>query len=246
MRKKNIFILVAALLSLTMLTGCGNAAAGQKAKSATTVAILGDSYSTFEGRIPEGYACWYYPVTQGNDVSSADQTWWSRLIAMKGYRLLLNSSYSGATICNRGYRGDDYSDRSYITRMKTDFIGEDGKFGRAGASPDILLIFGGTNDDWAGAPMGVPTAKKDLPAADMYQCLPAASYMLSYLTEKLPKTRIIVVVNCDLSETFTKGIQEVAKMYGVESILLHDIDKQRNHPSVKGMSQIAEQISAIL
>ena len=27
-----------------------------------TVAVLGDSYSTFEGFIPKGYATWYSPI----------------------------------------------------------------------------------------------------------------------------------------------------------------------------------------
>ena len=42
------------------------------------VSILGDSYSTFEGMIPEGYAV-YYP-NNGNDVKEVSQTWWDLYI----------------------------------------------------------------------------------------------------------------------------------------------------------------------
>ena len=49
------------------------------------------------------------------------------------------NSYSGSTICNTGYRDEDYSDRSFINR--TTLLG----------NPDIILICGGTNDSWANA-----------------------------------------------------------------------------------------------
>ena len=41
-----------------------------------TVAILGDSYSTFDGYIPEGNASWYFTHPQGdNDVVRVEDTW---------------------------------------------------------------------------------------------------------------------------------------------------------------------------
>lgn len=45
-----------------------------------------------------------------------------------------NNSYSGSTVCHTGYQKADYSDRSFATRM--DNLG----------NPDVLLVFGGTND----------------------------------------------------------------------------------------------------
>ena len=33
-----------------------------------TVAVLGDSYSTFEGFIPKGYATWYSPTTPATNI----------------------------------------------------------------------------------------------------------------------------------------------------------------------------------
>ena len=69
-----------------------------------TVAILGDSYSTFDGYIPEGNACWYFTTPQGeNDVVAVEQTWWHQFCREGGYELVLNESYSGATVCNTGY-----------------------------------------------------------------------------------------------------------------------------------------------
>ena len=71
-----------------------------------SVSILGDSYSTFEGAIPQGNAIWYFKKNnpKQTDVNRVEQTWWDLLIKRKGWKLEMNNSYSGATICNTGYR----------------------------------------------------------------------------------------------------------------------------------------------
>lgn len=68
-----------------------------------TVAVLGDSYSTFEGFIPKGYATWYSPTTppETTDVNKVEQTWWWQVIKEGGYKMGNINSYSGATICNK-------------------------------------------------------------------------------------------------------------------------------------------------
>ena len=104
------------------------------------VSILGDSYSTFQGMIPEGYAV-YYP-NNGNDVKEVSQTWWDLYIKAKGYQLETNDSWSGSTICGTGYGRMDSSGNNFISRV--DKLG----------NPDIILIFGGTNDAWANSPIG--------------------------------------------------------------------------------------------
>jgi hypothetical protein len=48
------------------------------------IMIFGDSYSTFEGRIPQGYAAYYTgkrtSTDESPDVPSADHTWWGLLV----------------------------------------------------------------------------------------------------------------------------------------------------------------------
>ena len=74
-----------------------------------TVAVLGDSYSTFEGFIPKGYATWYTTAVQkATDVNKVEQTWWWQVIKEGGYKMGNINSYSGSTICNTGYRDEDY------------------------------------------------------------------------------------------------------------------------------------------
>lgn len=235
---KKTLILLAAFL--TVWAGC----ADSKAEEPLKAVVFGDSYSTFEGCIPEGYACWYFVESEmQNDCHCADSTWWSLVVKEKNMDLLVNSSYSGATICNTGYDGDDYSDRSFVTRMKTDIVAEDGTI-MCGAKPDVIFILAGTNDSWSHAPSGeVPENWRD---ADLKLVLPAIYNMMGYLTEKLPETRIIVIVNSELDPVTTEGLHGAAKAFGAESLQLEDIDKQWGHPSNAGMRAIADQLEAIL
>ena len=53
-----------------------------------TVAIFGDSYSTFEGFIPKENAIWYKATKQkSTDVTSVEHTWWWQVIKEGGYKL---------------------------------------------------------------------------------------------------------------------------------------------------------------
>lgn len=203
------------------------------AQSKKGVSILGDSYSTFESCVyPDTNAVWYWKKSgSATDVRKADQTWWHKLISERGYRLCKNNSFSGSTVCNTGYHGRDYSDRSFIARMKN--LGE----------PDIIYIFGGTNDSWAQVPVG-EFKYSDWTAEDLYKFRPAMAYMLSSMKEYYPGTDIVCLINNGLSEDVTQSIISICDHYGVDYIQLVDIDRIEGHPSVKGMQQIVEQISA--
>lgn len=196
------------------------------------VSILGDSYSTFEDFIPQGNATWYAPNPQEErtDVGSVRQTWWWQTVSEGGYILGVNESYSGATISYTGYRGDDYSDRSFVTRLR-----------RVGPC-DILLIFGATNDSWTDGPIGEYRYDKPLTRGHMFEFRPALGRLLREAQERLPGTRILFLVNTELKPEITSSIVEECKYYGVECLLLHDIDKRSGHPTAKGMEAIKRQV----
>lgn len=205
-------------------------------KEFKTVAILGDSYSTFEGYIPEGNACWYFTRPQGeNDVISVEQTWWHQFCEKGGYELLINDSYSGSTICNTGYDGADYSDRAFIRRMSN----------VTASDPDLILVFGGTNDSWANVPVGELQYDK-WSSKDLYSCLPACCKMLDYFKNAAPKSEVIFIINSELKYEIVAGIMEACGHYGAHSLLLKDIEKKWNHPSIKGMTAISNQLSAYI
>lgn len=196
------------------------------------VSILGDSYSTFEGYVsPDTNFVWYFsaPRPDLTDVTDVRQIWWHKLIRDKGMRLVVNNSFSGSTICNRGYNGEDYSDRSFLTRVKE--LG----------SPDIILVFGATNDSWSGARVGnYERAEGETP--DYYTFRPALDRMLSVMKDYYPGTDIYFIINDGLRPEVTESILTLCGKHCVETIELKDIDKKAGHPTVKGMSQIAEQV----
>lgn len=199
-----------------------------------SVSILGDSYSTFEGYIePESNITWYYePVRDDRtDLRTVDQTWWHKFITENGYKLCVNNSYSGSTVCNRGYDGDDYTDRSFLTRCKN--LG----------NPDVIFIFGGTNDCWAGVPIG-DYKYEGQGKGDLYKFRPALAKVMRNVTERYPNVDIYYIVNDCLTPEIVESINTVCDHYEVPVIQLHDIDKINMHPSVKGMQQIADQLTA--
>ena len=226
MKHKTLFILTLVCLI------CGTCASYAQQK----ISILGDSYSTFHGYVmPETNLCWYgVPGEEKeNDVTQVDETWWRLLLKEYGYRLERNNSYSGATVCHTGYDGADYSDRSFVTRMSD--LGH----------PDIILVFGGTNDSWAGVPIG-NYQYADWEKEDLYEFRPALCRLMDFLVTNYTNARIYYITNTDLSEPVTESIDVVCRHYGITNIRLHDIDKQWGHPSVQGMKSICEQVGAIV
>ena len=222
--KKLSFFAILMAVSLTI---------GAQTKS---VSILRDSYSTYEGYItPSTNEMWYYAKNsaQKTDVTDVAQTWWHQVITENGWRLCQNNSYSGATISYTGYDGNDYSERSFNTRM--------GDLG----CPDIIFIFGATNDSWAGSPVG--TYKyENITKADLYDYRPALARMLSWMKNRYINTEIYFLLNNELREEINVSTKTICEHYGVPCIELKDIDKLSGHPSVKGMRQIADQVNAFL
>jgi hypothetical protein len=218
---KNKILLFALLLT--------SLSAGAQTKA---VSVLGDSYSTFEGYLtPKENAVWYDLKHAANktDVESVTQTWWHQLIRMNGWKLCVNNSYSGSTICNTGYDGNDYSDRSFTTRM--DNLG----------CPDIIFIFGATNDSWCGAPIGEYQYDNIRPD-QLWKFRPALAHLLAWMKDRYVNTELYFILNNELKQEINESVNIICEHYGVPVITLRDIDKKSGHPSVKGMEQIATQI----
>lgn len=191
------------------------------------VSILGDSYSTYKGYIPENYAP-FYPDAN-NDVKDVEQMWWSLYIDAKGYQLEKNDSWGGTTICGTGYGRMDSSRSAFTSRV--DQLGD----------PDIIFIFGGTNDAWAGSPIG-EYQYSDWTKEDCKSFRPALACLLDMLMKRYPDAEIYSILNSELREEINESSREICKHYGIQLIELHDIEKQNGHPSVKGMKSIYEQL----
>ena len=198
-----------------------------------SVSILGDSYSTYEDYMtPSTNELWYYAKNgeKKTDVTDVTQTWWHQVIKENGWKLCLNNSYSGATISYSGYDGNDYSARSFNTRM--DNLG----------CPDIIFIFGATNDSWAGSPIG-EYKYEGITKADLYQFRPALAHMLKWMKNRYINTEIYFILNTELKESINTSVKTICEHYGIPVIVLSEVDKMSGHPSAKGMRQIADDVN---
>lgn len=211
------------LIILTLMAAVSVAVSAQTKK----VSILGDSYSTFQGVIPAHYSS-FYPNDR-NDVVEVEQTWWSLYIKAKGYQLEKNDSWGGTTICGTGYGGMDFSRNNFIARV--DSLG----------NPDIIFLFGGTNDAWAKSPVG-EYQYADWTKEDCMSFRPALACLLEKLQKRYPSAVVYALLNSELAESINESFREICKHYNVQLIELHDIDKQNGHPSISGMKSICEQL----
>lgn len=200
--------------------------------------ILGDSYSTFSGNIPEDCHP-YYPANEevGNNVVDVSQTWWKPFIEETGANLIENCSYSGSTICHTGYRGEDYSKISFIARFEKRVAS--GLFDKN--KIDTFILFGATNDSWANSPLG-EVKYSDWTNEDLYSSFPAFCYLLDRILTVLPDTKLIFVLNSELKPEINETYTKICEKYNVDMLKLKDIQKVEGHPDIKGMKQIKEQI----
>ena len=204
--------------------------------SQRTFGILGDSYSTFQGYIPEDYIYYYPAPDRVDDVLQVEDTWWHILMQRNDMQLVRNNSYSGSTVCTH-VRENHPKSGSFVARAKDYFSGD--------VRMDDIFIFGGTNDSWLDRPAG-QLQFDDWKEADLRQVLPAYCYVLDHITKQNPQSKIIAVVNTELHPEIHNGILDAANHYGVTAVVLTDIDKQNGHPSALGMRQIADQIGSAL
>lgn len=225
------------LLMVVGMLGCFTA----KAQNSKSISILGDSYSTFQGYLqPDTNAVWYWDNVEAmnTDVHHVRETWWHQFIKKNDYRLCINNSFSGSTICYSGYKTvgpdfTDYSDRAFVTRL--DKLG----------CPDIIFVFGGTNDSWAGSPIG-EYKYSGWTREDLFSFRPAMACLLEKMIDHYPNVKIYFLLNDDLRDEIDESVKTICSHYEVDLIELVDIHKINGHPSVKGMRQICEQIEAYI
>lgn len=203
------------------------------------IMIFGDSYSTYEGHIPSGYAVYYSGHRENQpDVYDVNNTWWKRLIDSTDSTLIQNNSWSGSTIGYTGYNNSDCShSSSFIYRFEK--LLAEGFFDKN--KIDTLFVFGGTNDSWSNAPLGEFRNEK-IAESDLFSVLPAISHFANRLSENLPDTRIIFIGNCDIKSEITDAIRCACEREGFVYVALAGVEKVNGHPTELGMAEICEQV----
>lgn len=199
-----------------------------------TFSILGDSYSTFEGFIPDNYDCYYPNPGSVDDVLCVNDTWWYKLIQHKGMRLLVNDSYSGSTVCSQ-VREQHPKEAAFVERVKKSFADD------CGNAPDYIMVLGCTNDNWIGREIG-EVQFGDWSEDDLKQTLPSYCFVVDHLTKTYPASKVVSIINTLFEPKLAAGMKLAGEHYGLITVELQDIDKQNGHPSAAGMNQIAEQV----
>ena len=107
--------------------------------------------------------------------------------------------------------------------------------------PNTVLIFGGTNDFWAGAPLG-KLQFENWTDEDLKCTLPAFCCLLHTVKQAFLKAKIVVIINDLFSPELTLGLKQGCEAYQVPFVALRNIKKQGGHPNKVGMTQIFEQL----
>lgn len=204
-------------------------------KDKNNIFIMGDSYSTYEGYIPEGYHFYYSDDrNEAPIVKGVEKTWWKILEKECNLNIILNDSFSGSTICNT-VREALSVESSFVSRIDH-YIAEhvfcENKI-------DTMFLFGGTNDSWINAPIG-ELKYSDWTDDELKCVLPAFCYLIDKAKKVVEE--LIVIINTDLKQEITNGFIEACEKNEIKYLCLKEIDKENGHPTELGMKQISEQV----
>ena len=216
------------------------------------ISVFGDSISTLKGYSEPPEAVFYEGAYQYEaGVFTPADTWWGQLIDRLGGQLLVNQSISGSMVCkHRLCEAPTYGCSDERTAA----------LGRDGLSPDIILIFLGTNDWGYGV---TPMPRYDGEAEDLSVFSVAYRHMLDKLRRQYPAAELwcftLPIGSCSSYPSFTfpyryagwhidtycDAIRDSAATFGCRLIdwrqsgVSHDtIDGF--HPNADGMRTLAE------
>lgn len=223
-----------------------------------TLSILGDSISTYYGYIP-GNNRSRYPE---GDVDSVDKTYWKKIIDTLGMKLGVNESWAGSLVSWDGVtESNDIGENKHIaSTTRISHLGDNG-------TPDIILIFAGTNDIGHEVEIG---EMNNLTYAEDVSNLSVSTFSESYTAMIMrvqyyyPKSKILVLTPCfakytsytsytpdRLNQYINKTI-EACEIMGVDIIdtrkigfNMYNIDDftiDGLHPNAKGMELLSDSI----
>lgn len=144
------------------------------------ISILGDSISTYDGWIPEGFNV-FYPFD--GELTDVSQTWWKSLVDDTGMELCANNSSSGSTCSGDSLSIDDPMFGCSDGRLS--FLA-----GSQGRLPDVIVIYMGTNDLLKGVPIGDNDGTKLVEEGDVENFSDAYCLMLDKLASYYPTAQI--------------------------------------------------------
>lgn len=234
-------------------------------KAGVMVSIMGDSISTFQGYIPVGY---YDFFPENGLVSDVNDTWWKRVLDEEGWTLCVNGSSSGAT-CVGDSTGTD-NPQCGCNEFRTGGLG-----GSDGTTPDIIIVYMGTNDFLQSIPLGDNDGTRQVAEGQVAAFGDAYTLMLDKLLVKYPSSKIycctitqiggygtdtpyVEMINGEglTAADYGARIAQIAANKNLPVIDLHDcgitVENLHNtsgdgvHPTPEGMQYIAEAVRKVL
>lgn len=195
-----------------------------------SLSIFGDSISTYEGYIPDGFSVFYPQYGYVTDVS---QTWWMKLLDDTGMELCSNDSSSGSTCVGFSMSADDPKSGCSDYRISS-LTGEQGKI------PDVIIIYMGTNDLLTNVPLGNNDGTRQVAEGEIENFSDAYCLILDKIAANYPVSQVYC---CTLppigdwgvdvpfvtftngigltSEDYSKRIETIAKNKGIPVIDLY-------------------------
>lgn len=224
------------------------------------ISILGDSISTLEGFsnnvvMNDDHDC-YYPNSE-NDVTQLDETWWKEACRQLQGTLLINDAIGGTCVGYYNSTQDNYNHLGSNWCMNNSTRIEDLHGSSSTDYPDVIFVFGGTND---------------LCQNDFNQQTFANNYsnMINLIHTRYPNAKIVCItpyqcyltsdhnpqITFDNLNTVCYWINHITTLYpNCYLCSLQDIHLSGNntppdadshdHPNVKGMRIIADRVAFV-
>ena len=216
--------------------------------------ILGDSISTLDGySIPEDSAFYKGTIKFYAKVYVPEDTWWGQVVQALGGEILVNNSISGSMVCKHPHW--DYP--SYGCSDERTYA-----FGKDGISPDVILVWMGTND-WGAGMITTPVIKaheqdlavfsvaydtmlrklqKNYPNAEIWCLTPAVSTNRSSEQFSFP----YYIAGRHIAD-YCQAIRACAEANGCRLIDMYTPETPYDtlddfHPNADGMKTLAEQV----
>lgn len=227
----------------------------------TTFSILGDSISTFQGSNPVGYYA-FFP--DNGEVEEVEDTWWQRVADDLELTLYVNGSSSGATVAGDSTGTED--PQCGCNELRTNDLS-----GPAGACPDRVVIFLGTNDMLKAIPLGdndgtelveegevetfsdaytlmLDKVQANYPLAEIYCCtlLPVGDYgtetpYVEFVNSKQLTSADYGEVIAGIAESRELPVIDLSAC-GITIENLQEMTSDGVHPTAAGMECIAEAV----
>ncbi len=170
----------------------------------TRLGIMGDSISTFKGIIPSDHRT-YYPKSDC-DVTAWTMTYWG-LLATRYWKceLDVNTSWSGSCVAADPRTGSSYR-KPFVDRVNLF------------QNPDVIILFGGTNDinTKNGVGLGEFNYDKPLDQMDTYcRFRDAFIFVIRSLQKNYPTAKIICIIGTDVTGDYGASVETIAKHYNL-------------------------------